>query len=314
MSQLPPPPDHVPTPPSGQIPPPAPGLATDPHPGRTIVESSRALLKQDRSLTFLPLIGGFCSLLASLPLVLAQVVFSGQSALQYVLYALTVLVGTTITTFFAVALAAGATARMDGEDPTYSSCVGTAARNLGSIVQWALFATTVGLILRVIESKLSGLASLVLRVAGDAAFAAASYFVVPMLVHERIGPIDALKKSATTVGAQWRKALRFNLRLGLLTVFTYFATGALLVASILNLAGVLSANQVSNVEFIRGVAFVVASVVVLVWSLFHIYALSIYGRTALYRFAVGRPVPGFSTEALRNAAKVSRIGSRLDRR
>lgn len=287
--------------------PPPPGLGTDPHPGRTIAKSARELLRQDRSLSLLPLIGGFCSLLAAAPLLAAQLLFNDQTPVQLALYVLTVFIGTTVTTFFAVALAAGAATRMDGGDPTIASSIGVAMANLWSIVRWALFATLIGLILRAVESKLKGFGGSLIRVIGDASFAVASYFVIPMLAHERIGPIDALKESASTIRAQWRKALRFNLRLGLWAVLVFLLSGALLVAAIAGGVAIGSADAATSTQVILGFALGTAGFVFFVWAMLYISAVSTYGRTALYRFATGRPVPGFSAEALQGAAKVADI-------
>lgn len=290
-----------------EIPPP-PGLATDPHPGRTIVKSSRELLRQDRSLTLLPLIGGLCSLIAVVPLLVAQLVFDGRTPVQYSLYALTVFIGTIVTTYFSVALAAGAATRMDGGDPTFSSCMGVAKGNLGSIVRWALFAAVIGLILRAIETRVKGLGGLLIRVIGDASFGVASYFVVPMLAHEKIGPIDALKKSASTIRRQWRKALGFNLRMGLWIFLAVLTSGTVLLAAIAGGTAVGSNGDATVSNVVLGLALAAAGLVFFVWAMLYISAVSTYGRTALYRFATGRPVPGFSTVALQGAAKVADEG------
>jgi hypothetical protein len=313
MTEMPPPeqtpPDQIPPPPGqtppGQIPPP-PGLGTDPHPGRTIAKSARELLRKDTSLSLLPLIGGLCALLAGAPLLLAQLVFTDQTPIQYVLYAIAVFIGTTVTTFFAVALAAGAATRMDGGDPTITSCIGVAKGNIWSIVQWALFATVIGLLLRGVESKLKRFGGPIFRAIGDATFSVASYFVIPMLAHEKIGPMNALKESAFTIRTQWRKALRFNLRLGLWAVVVFLAAGTLLVGSIVAGVAIASAGDSQTINVFLGIALGASGFVVFVWAMLYVSAVSTYGRTALYRFATGRPVPGFSSEALMGAAKVAK--------
>lgn len=283
-------------------------LANDPHPGTTVLKSSRDLLRKDRSLSLLPFIGGICSVLAAIPLVVAQVVFDGESTLQYLMYALTVFIGTLITTFFGVALSAGAAVRMEGGDPTIGSCIGIASRNIWSIVRWALFATLVGLILRAIEARLKGFAGVILRVIGDATFAVASYFVIPMLAHEQIGPLAALRKSADTVRAQWRTTVRFTLRMGWWAFLVFLGSFALFGASIAGAVALVSANmtddKVAVPALVGAGALVYVGLVVFVYAMLYVGAVSAYGRTALYRYASGRPVPGFSTAALQGAAKL----------
>lgn len=290
------------------VPPPPPGLGTDPHPGRTILKSSRALLRQDRSLSLLPLIGGFCSIFAVAPLVVAQLVFTEQTAIQYVLYALTVFIGTTVATFFSVALAAGAAARMDGGDPTIGSCINVAMGNLWSIIRWALFATIIGLVLRAIEARLKGVGGTLIRVIGDASFAVASYFVIPMLAHEKIGPIAALKASTTTIRAQWSKTIRFTLRMGLWAFLVFLGSFAVLGGAFAGGMALAASSDAPTTNIVLGAIIVVAGLVFFVWAMLYVGAVGAYGRTALYRYATGRPVPGFSMEALQGAAKVKETG------
>ena len=233
--------------------------------------------------------------------------FDGQSVVQYALYALTVFIGTTITTFFGVALAAGAASRMDGGDPTIGSCIAAAFANFWSIVRWALFATLIGLIIRAIEARLKGFAGVILRVVGDATFAVASYFVVPMLAHEHIGPIAALRKSVDTVRGQWRTTVRFTLRMGwwgfLMFLGSFALFGATIAGAIALVATGTGSDDVPVPNLIGAVALVTVGLVVFVYAMLYVAAVGTYGRTALYRYASGRPVPGFSTAALQGATK-----------
>lgn len=287
-----------------QIPPPPPGLATDPRPGRTIVKSSRALLRKDKSLSFLPLIGGICSLIAASPLLAAQLLFKGQTPIQIVLAVLTIFIGTIVTTFFSVALSAGASIRMDGGDPTISSCIGAARQNLLSIVQWGIFAALIGLVIKLLEKQLKDFGGVLVRVIGDASFTLASYFVIPMLAHEKIGPIKAIKKSITTIRAQWRTALRFNLRLGLWALGMFLGAAAIAGGAFAGALSIGTRTGASSTEILLAMVIALVGFVVFMWAMLYINAVNAYGRTALYRFATGRPVPGFSAEALQGAAQV----------
>lgn len=288
--------------------PPPPTDLHDPHPGKTVVSSARALLRQDKSLSLLPMIGGISSLLAIVPFLAAQLLFDGQTPIQVVLYVLTVFIGTTITTFFSVALCAGAAARMEGGDPTIRSCISVAAGNWWSIVRWGMFAAAVGIVLRLIEERLGGFAGVLLRKLGEISFAAASYFVVPMLAHEQIGPFAALKKSAETIQAQWRRTLRFTLRLGWWGFLIVFGALAVLSASIVGGIALAAAGDGTVPSVAAGIAVAAIGLIIFIYATLYVGAVSAYGRTALYRYATGRPVPGFSPVALQGAVREPRKG------
>jgi hypothetical protein len=242
---------------------------------------------------FMPLISGLCALLPAAVLVTLQLLIQPVGVLQYLFYAAAIFFFTTISTFFSVALAHGAMGRMNGEDPTIGGCVAAARQNIPSILKWALFATGVGLALRFIEEKLGGLAGLLTRFIGDAAFAAASFFVVPMLTHSEVGPIEALKASSALIARHWRKAIRVNLRFGL------YAIGIVLAALALCGVGAVLTAVIGPVGLV--VAF--AGVLSLVYAVLYLNALSIYAKCAMYRYAYGMATPGFSTQAMQAAVK-----------
>ena len=111
MSMLPPPnpvPDHV------------PGLAAGSAAptGSNLISASWAALKHDKELVMLPVIGGVMALLAALPvLVVGLVVPADASWVVFVVGVLMALFIAVVSTFFAVALAAGAHERMGGGSP-----------------------------------------------------------------------------------------------------------------------------------------------------------------------------------------------------
>lgn len=240
----------------------------------------------------LPLLGGFTGILAAIPLVLAQLLFSGNSSLQYAMYAITIFLGSLITTFFSVALAAGAHARLDGQNPDLTYCIGVAKSRLRSVVLWALFATVVGLVIRMIEQRLKGVAGVILRFLGDLAFALASSFVIPIIAERDAMPIDALKTSAQVLRAKWGSLGRFSLR-SLLYVFL-IVIGAV-VAVVLSVVAMAASLPL-------GVLVAAVSAVGLFYVVLWMNAVHQYAVVVLYRFSVGRPTPGFSNDEILAAA------------
>ena len=64
------------------------------------------------------------------------------------------------------------------------------------ITEWALLSATVGLVLQAISSRSGDLGKLVIGLVGFA-WSVATYFVVPIIAFEQVGPLQAIKRSAS---------------------------------------------------------------------------------------------------------------------
>src|SRR5262249_3370136 len=72
----------------------------------------------------------------------------------------------------------------------------------GSILQWALVAATVGVVLRNLEERMGILGRIIMRIIG-VAWTLACYFVVPVLAFEDLTPIQAIKRSSRLFRDTW---------------------------------------------------------------------------------------------------------------
>ena len=93
------------------------------------------------------------------------------------------------------------------------------------IVLWALVAATVGLILRVIESRSENVGRFIAGLLG-AAWSMLTYFVVPILVVEHQSPWGAFNRSKNIMFKTWGETFTASFSLGLLN-FLVFLVGAL---------------------------------------------------------------------------------------
>jgi len=257
--------------------------------GGDLVRTAWWALRQDRELLALPVVGGVATVAALVPvLVLAALVPDGAGVVRWVVGALLAFVSTTVGTFFAVALAAGAHQRLSGEDPTFGSSVGAAWAHRRAVLGWSLLATVVGLVLRAIEERFKGLPGFLLSFTGGVAWAVASFFAIPIIAVHDVGPIGALKASAATMRERWSTSARVQLRL------TFYWLGLLLLGAV----GFVGAVVLGGSAPLLGV---VAGVLVLAGVVFAALVLSCvaaYARVVLYRYAVGLPTPGFSAAQL----------------
>ena len=104
------------------------------------------------------------------------------------------------TIYFNVALTGAAVKSMDGKDTNLQDGLAIARERRGLIARWALVEWAVGLLIRVLQNAgdRGGVGQLVSTLVSGlvgAAWAIASFFVVPVLALEGLGPKEALKRS-----------------------------------------------------------------------------------------------------------------------
>ena len=199
-----------------------------------------------------------------------------------------------IIVFFNCALVACAMIRFRGGDPTVADGLKAARERIGLIAAWALLAATVGVVLRMIEERVGFLGKIVIWILG-AVWTLATFFVVPVLVMENLGPIDAAKRSVEIVKKAWGESIVGNLGIGILT----FLAMLFLVVPCAILTVVVAVKTGSIAVAIGGAALTVALLVLI--SLVSSALASIL-LSALYLFATGgRVPPGFEPARLKAA-------------
>lgn len=149
---------------------------------------------------------------------------SGSEILGYVALFVYYLINFMIVIYFNVALVFCANKVFEGEKPSIRESLSFATSRLNVIVPWAILAATVGLILKIIENKSENFGKFVVGLVGGA-WAIATFFVLPILAYENVGPIDALKRSIAIIKEKWGEALGANFGFGLF----YFISFVLLV-------------------------------------------------------------------------------------
>ena len=281
------------------MPPPSPApLAGSGSPkGGTLVKAAWSALRSDKELLSLPIVGGVASLLALVPLFVITLVLNVGSEdgrdpgpVLIVAAVLTAFLVAIVTTFFSVALAAGAHERMGGGNPTIKSAVAVAWKRKKGVIGWALLSTTVGLILQAIKDNVKG-AGAIISFLGDLAWAVASFFAIPIIAANDVGPIEALKSSVATMKQRWGSSARVQLRLGLygLAVAIGVVVAVVVVAMLAKTSAVLAV-----------LAGIVLGALVL-YALLLLNAVGAYARVALYRYSAGLPTPGFGNNVLEAA-------------
>lgn len=196
-----------------------------------------------------------------------------------------------IIAFFNSALVACALVRLSGGAPTVGLGLRTAASRAPKIFGWALLSATVGVVLRAIESRSETVGRFVAGLIG-LAWTVVSYFVVPVLVVENLGPFAAVKRSAQVLRKTWGEALVSNI--GIEFVVFLLALVAIIPAALGFLTGSAAAVW----------AGVAVSVVLLVILSLVVGAARAVLIAALYQYAAEGTMPQqFDEQAIQGAFK-----------
>ncbi len=257
-----------------------------------LIKTSFGVLRQDKELVIFPIISmiglAMVSIAFFVPIWAAGLLDgvateSGDGSVSPVLFVVAFLyyVVTYYITIFANAAVVGAAMmRLRGEDPTFSDAFGIAMSRSGKILGWAIIAATVGMILRALEERAEGLGRFVVSLVG-AAWNIATFLVVPVLVVENIGPIDAVKRSASLLKKTWGQQLVGNFGLGLI-FFLLILAGAIPLGLLTALA--------ASVSVVLGVIVGVFLVLYVLAMIAISTAVSGIFTAAVYAYATQAPI------------------------
>ncbi|NND98163.1 MAG: hypothetical protein HKN47_12620 [Pirellulaceae bacterium] len=272
--------------------------------GWSLAKQAVHVLKQDKELLVFPLLSGISCLLVlasfALPLFMTGTLEAlgdnpdnaKENPLVYVTTFAFYFVNYFIVTFFNSALVGCAVIRLKGGDPTVSDGFHFATSRIGQIAGWALVSATVGMILRIIESRSERVGEIVAGLLGMA-WSITTFFVVPVLVIEGLGPIDAVKRSVSIMKKTWGESLAANYGVGFI-VFLLSLIGILPIVAGVFLLG-------TNAAILGGVLIVVGIVVLLMVALIS-SALNSIILAALYIYAAEDRMPdGFDDGLVRTA-------------
>lgn len=196
--------------------------------------------------------------------------------------------------FFHAALIVAARGDFEGRPVSLGAGLAAAARRWPQILAWSAFAATVGLVLRAVASLFrddGGLVGWVLSLLVGSiqlAFAAAVYFVVPVVVVEGVGPFAAVRRSFTMIRERWGEVFVLQGGVGLVVMLVFgpvvaaFFFGGVWAID-LGLAPAVETVVVSGLLILAAVAVVVGVIAYL--------ALDGVFAAAAYTYATSGTVP-----------------------
>jgi hypothetical protein len=276
-----------------------------------LLKASYNVLKQDRELLLFPLF-------STLGLILVTIVFAiplfasglveqianeeelsgGQSMLGLVIAFLFYFVIYTVIIFSNTALIGAAMIRLNGGDPTVRDGFRIASERIGSILGYAAIAATVGMVLNAIRDRdniLSQIFAGILEVAWNLI----TFLVIPVLVVENVGPIEAIKRSGRYLKRTWGEQVTANFGVGLI-IFLASLAALLVIGAPLVLIAQATGSPV--------IMFLAIAIIVLVVGAINLFGAALTGifQAALYNYASKGSAGEFFDEALVSGAFVRR--------
>lgn len=276
-----------------------------------LTKLSFAVIREDKELLAFPLIAGVLSLLFTVamvvPTAVGQIVFEDANevvvgAVEYVVIFLVYAALAFLTTFSNVCVVYTTKTRFEGGNATFGESLAFAISKLHLILAWSLVSATVGVLLYAIDSigERAGvvgriIVSVVVSVLG-ATWSVITLFVVPAMVYEDVGPIDAIRRSTETLSRTWGESLARHFGLGIFHSLAAFAGVAVAVPLFM-----LAAGSSTALIAVGAVLVVYQILLALVFAV----ANTVF-NTALYVYATTGDTPGGFDEQLLHATFYTR--------
>ncbi len=265
-----------------------------------IMRASWDVLRQDKEILVFPVLSGIALILIMASFAVPVLALGGIETVQriarhngtvgnlVVLFAF-YFINYFVVIFFNTAIVACATIRMRGGNPTVGDGLQASGARLFEIAGWALVSASVGMVLRMIEERSKFVGRIVAGLLGMA-WGITSYLVIPILVNERKGPMEAFQESARLLKKTWGEELIGGFSFGL--VFFVLSLPAILLIA----GGAASGKGFLALSFVALAVIYIVTLSVLQAALQGIF------QAALYQYAKKGETPlGFDREILTEA-------------
>ncbi|GAB2828626.1 DUF6159 family protein [Ferruginibacter profundus] len=219
--------------------------------GWKITMSSFDVLKKNKQLLIFPVLSGVSMVLIMAAIIVPILASAGwdvdnlnigsdNQVVPYLFTFLFYLVNYFVVVFFNMALIHCTKLYLQGEEVSVMIGIKFSMSRIGVIFSWAVFAATVGTILKAIQENSGWLGKIVGGLLGFV-WGIATFFVVPVIAYEQLGPIDAFKRSGQMMKEKWGESLSSTFSLGLIQFIAFILIiipCALIAAYINPIAGI----------------------------------------------------------------------------
>lgn len=270
-----------------------------------LMKSSWHVLMRDKVLLLFPVVSGIACFLVLVTFIVPVFGVGGAGmrslargtggAAGYALLFAYYLCNFFVVFFFNAALVDFVTTRMRGGEPTVGASLAAAASCLPQIAAWAVMASTVGLILKALESRAGFLGKIVIALIG-VAWTLVTYFVVPIIIIERKGAFEAIGDSKDLLAKTWGKQIVSGLGYGIIGFLLTIPAIIVFIVAIVAVAGShgqhvgsMGAVAILAVLYLIGLGIVLGTLRAIFGVVLYLYAKT------------GNAPEGFSSTDLRGA-------------
>ncbi len=205
--------------------------------GWMVAKTSMKVLNAHKELIVFPVLSGLSMLLIMGSFATALLAGAGWdpdrlqlgNAGVYLIVFLFYIVNYFVIVFFNMALMHCARLYFEGKEVSVSAGLQFSASRIRAIFSWAVFAATVGAILKIIQDNAGWLGRILAGITGIA-WSVSTFFVIPVIAYENMGPADSLKRSAGLMKEKWGEGIGANFSIGLIGLLAFFAIGIVAAA------------------------------------------------------------------------------------
>ncbi len=213
--------------------------------GWTITMNSFSILKKNKQLIIFPVLSGISLLLMMGVFILGIMAVAGwdvgyintnNELVNYAIMFGFYFVNYFIVVFFNMALIHCSKLYFEGEEVSVSTGLKFSVGRIGVILSLAFFAATVGTILKIIQENTGIIGKVITGLLGIV-WGITTFFVVPVIAYENLGPVAAFKRSTQLMKAKWGESLAATFSIGLIqmVVLLLAAIPVILIAVYVNM-------------------------------------------------------------------------------
>jgi hypothetical protein len=261
--------------------------------GWTMALNSFKVLKENKQLIIFPVLSGISLVLVIGSFFTGVLAFNGwdldnmeteNPIAVYGLVFLFYIINYFVIVFFNMALVHCTRLYFRGEEVTVRAGLQFSLSRIGAIFSWAVFAAIVGTILKAIQENSGVIGKVITGIIGIV-WGVATFFVVPIIAYENVGPLEAFKRSSGMMKKKWGESLGATFSFGLIQFL-----GIIIIGLPLFFIGSLI-HPVAGIVLASLGAFAVVAV---------ISAAEVIFVSAVYHNINGDPVAHFNQQAIDN--------------
>jgi hypothetical protein len=209
--------------------------------GWDLTKKAWGVIRAHPRLAKLPLTGGILAVVVGFVMIgsgllLASTETDAAVVIGAVLMILGAYAASFIIIYYNVILAAAADEALQGREPDLDHARGVARSRIGVIAAWALVSAAMSALFAALRDR-GGAAGQLAASLGGAIWGLVTFLVVPVLAFEGIGPIAAVKRSASLFRQRWGQQVTGNLAIGGIAGLISFVGAVLVVVGLVLVAG-----------------------------------------------------------------------------